>query len=238
MRTVAVIQARTGSTRLPGKVLLPLLDEPVLVHVVRRVSRAKLLDVVVVATTTRPGDDPIESLARQHGWPLVRGSENDLLDRYLVAARKHGAGRVVRVTSDCPLIDPTLIDGVVAALGDSGADYASNTLAPRTYPRGLDVEAFTMAALERAASDDTDPASREHATPYIYGNPAKFRLVAVRSAVDLSEHRWTLDTPEDLALITRIYDALGSDRFAWTEALALLEANSDWVRLNRHVVQK
>jgi spore coat polysaccharide biosynthesis protein SpsF len=219
-------------------VLLPLIGEPVLVHVVRRVSRAALLDAVVVATTTAPGDDPIEALAAQHGWALVRGSEEDLLDRYLLAARTSMAGRVVRVTSDCPLIDPSLIDAVVAALVDSGADYASNTLPPRTYPRGLDVEAFTMAALERAGREDEDPARREHATPYLYRNPDRFRLVSVPGAVDHSDHRWTLDTPDDYALISRIYDALGSDDFAWTDVLALLSANPDWKLLNSHVVQK
>lgn len=238
MRTVAVIQARTGSTRLPGKVLLPLLGEPVLAHVVRRASRASVLDAVVVATTTAPGDDPIEALASRHGWPLVRGSEEDLLDRYLLAARTYRADRVVRVTADCPLIDPSLVDAVVAALVASGADYSSNTLPPRTYPRGLDVEAFTMAALETAGQEDDDPSQREHVTPYLYRNPDRFHLVGVPGAADNSNHRWTLDTPEDLALITRIYDALGNDEFAWTDALALVSANPDWELVNRDVVQK
>jgi spore coat polysaccharide biosynthesis protein SpsF len=238
MKTVAVIQARTGSTRLPGKVLLPLLGEPVLAHVVRRTSRATRLDLVVVATSVASGDDAIEALAVASGWPLVRGSEEDLLGRYLLASRTFGADRVVRITSDCPLIDPSLINGVVAALDASGADYASNTLPPRTYPRGLDVEAFTSEALETAAREDHDPASREHATPYLYRHPERFRIVAVPGTVDHSRHRWTLDTPEDLALIERIYDALGRDDFAWTEALALLDEHPEWALLNRHIPQK
>jgi spore coat polysaccharide biosynthesis protein SpsF len=236
--TLAIVQARTGSTRLPGKVLLPLLGEPVLVHVMRRVSRARLLDGAVVATTVEPGDDPIERLAAAEGWPLVRGSEQDLLDRYLLAARTHGADIVVRITSDCPLIDPELIDAVIAARRDTGADYASNTLPPRTYPRGLDVEAMTIAALETAGREDTDPASREHATPYLYRNPGRFRLQPVAGAADLSMHRWTLDTPEDLALIERIYERFGRDDFGWMETLALLEAYPGWNELNRHVRQK
>jgi spore coat polysaccharide biosynthesis protein SpsF len=238
VRTVAVIQARTGSTRLPGKVLLPLLGEPVLVRVVDRVRRARRLDDTVLATTVEPGDDAIATLAEDRGWPVVRGSEADLLDRYLLAARTHDADRVVRITSDCPLIDPSLIDMVAEALERSGADYASNTLPPRTYPRGLDVEAFTRDALEQAGREDEDPGSREHATPFIYRNPERFRLVGVPGAENHADLRWTLDTPEDYALIERIYDALGRDDFAWTDALAVVAAHPEWTELNRHIRQK
>ena len=237
-RTVAIIQARTGSTRLPGKVLLPLLSEPLLVHVVRRVARASRVDAVVVATTTMAGDDAIVELGSEAGWLLSRGSEMDLLERYLEAARAYGAERVVRITSDCPLIDPQVIDEVVAALDAADADYASNTLEPRTFPRGLDVEAMTMDALETAGRDDRDPASREHATPYLYRHPERFRLAAVRLSEDLSGHRWTVDTPEDYELVRRIYDRLGRDDFGWREALAVVEANPGWSDLNRHVEQK
>ena len=238
MTTVAIIQARTGSTRLPGKVLLPLLGAPVLTHVVRRGQRATRVDAVVVATTTAPGDDPIVELGRANGWLVTRGSEDDLLSRYLEAARAHGADRVVRITSDCPLIDPALIDDVIAALKTSGADYASNSLEPRTYPRGLDPEAMTMAALETAGREDHDPASREHATPYLYRHPERFRLHAVHGAEDRSGHRWTLDTPEDYELTRRLYDALGRDDFGWLDALAIAEAHPEWSALNRHVRQK
>jgi spore coat polysaccharide biosynthesis protein SpsF len=238
VRTVGVIQARTGSTRLPGKVLLPLLGEPVLAHVVRRVLGARTLDAVVVATTTAPGDDPIAELGAAGGWTVVRGSEEDLLARYLLAARTAAADRVVRITSDCPLVDPELIDAVVTALIRARGDYASNTLPPRTYPRGLDVEAFTMEALERAGREDVDPRSREHATPYLYGHPELFQLVAVPGAEDHSGHRWTLDTPEDYELIRRVYEALGSAVHSWRDVLALVEANPAWSELNRHVEQK
>lgn len=238
MRTVAIVQARTGSTRLPGKVLLPLLGEPVLVHVVRRVARAARLDAVVVATTVSPRDDAIVGLGRDHGWAVERGSEEDLLQRYLDAARAHRADRIVRVTSDCPLVDPGLIDDVLALLDGSGADYASNTLEPRRLPRGLDVEAMTMAALEIAGREDRDPASREHATPYLYRHPERFRLAGIHGDPDLSAHRWTLDTPEDYELIRRIYEALGSDDFGWRDALAVVLAHPDWSELNRMVAQK
>ena len=238
MRTVAIIQARTGSTRLPGKVLRPLLGEPLLSHVVRRTARASLVDEVVVATTRLAADQPIVDLGRAEGWPVVRGSEADLLDRYLLAARSERADRVVRITSDCPLIDPVLIDDVVAALDREGADYASNSLEPRTYPRGLDVEAMTFAALVLADSQDRDPASREHATPWLRTHPELVRVVRVAADVDRSEHRWTVDTPEDYELVRRIYEAMGNDRFGWLEALAVVEAHPGWSDLNRHVVQK
>lgn len=238
MRTVAVVQARVGSTRLPHKVMLPLNGEPILTRVMRRAARAASLDEVVVATTRLAADDAIAELAAREGWPVTRGSETDLLDRYLQAARRHGADLVVRITSDCPLIDPDLIDDVVAALEQEGGDYASNTLEPRTYPRGLDVEAVTLAALEAAGRDDRDPASREHATPYIRRHPERFRLVRVAGAVDRSEHRWTVDTPEDYSLVRRLYDALGRDDFTWLEALAIVDANPDWGTSNRDVLQK
>lgn len=237
-RTVAIIQARTGSSRLPGKVLMPLLGAPILAHIVERVSRAHLVDEVVVATTGLASDDAIESLARTSGWALVRGSETDLLDRYLAASRAHEADIVVRITSDCPLIDPELVDDVVRVLATTGADYASNTLEPRTYPRGLDVEAMTREALERAGVEDTNHARREHATPYIYRHPELFRLARVASPEDLSDHRWCVDTLEDLDLVRRIYEAMGNDRFGWREALAVVRAHPDWARINVNVGQK
>jgi spore coat polysaccharide biosynthesis protein SpsF len=237
-RTVAIVQARMGSTRLPGKVLLPLLGQPVLDRVMRRARRATLLDEVVVATTTLPEDDPIVDLARDSSWPVERGSENDLLERYLGAARTHRADVIVRITSDCPLIDPDVIDAVVTAFRADGADYASNTLEPLSYPRGLDVEVVSRTALERAGQEDHDPAWREHVTPYVYRHPERFRLLRVAAPEDHSEHRWSIDTPEDYALVERLYDALGRDDFGWLEALAVVEAHPTWSSLNRHVVQK
>jgi spore coat polysaccharide biosynthesis protein SpsF len=237
-RTVAIVQARMGSTRLPGKVLLPLLGEPVLTRVMRRAARARTLDEVVVATTTLADDDAIVALAATEDWPVVRGSETDLLERYLVAARAHDADVVVRITSDCPLIDPEVIDATVGAFRAAAVDYASNALEPATYPRGLDVEVIARAALERAGRDDADPAWREHATPYVYRHPELFRLLRVPADDDHGDLRWTLDTPEDYRLIGRIYDALGRDDFGWREALAVVEANPSWASINREIVQK
>ena len=153
----------------------------------------------------------------------VRGSETDLLDRYLQAARAHDADVIVRVTSDCPLIDPEVIDRTVLAFQAGDVEYASNTLEPRTYPRGLDVEVIARAALERAGREDRDPAWREHATPYIYRHPESFRLLRVAAEDDHADQRWSVDTPEDFALVERIYEAIGRDDFGWREALAVVE---------------
>lgn len=237
-RSVAIIQARTGSSRLPRKVLLPLLGAPMLTRVVRRVARASRVDTTVVATTTAASDDAIAELAEREGWLVGRGSETDLLDRYVQVARTHAATTVIRITSDCPVIDPDLIDDVVAALDDGQSDYASNSLEPRTFPRGLDVEAMTMAALEIAWREDADPGSREHATPYIYRHPERFRLRRVASPIDLSGHRWTVDTPEDYELIRQVYDRLGRDDFSWRDVLAEIERQPALADLNRHVAQK
>lgn len=227
-----------GSSRLPGKVLMPLLGAPILTRVVERMRRATLVDEVVVATTRLPADDAIAELAADSAWALVRGSETDLLERYLAAASAHDADVVVRITSDCPLVDPDLVDDVVRARSESGADYAANNLEPRTYPRGLDVEAFTMAALERAGVDDASPASREHATPYIYRHPEIFRLFRVASNENASHHRWCVDTPEDYELVRRLYEVLGSGDFGWRDALAVMRTHPDWASLNQHIVQK
>ncbi len=239
-RTVAIVQARTGSTRLPGKVLLPLLGQPILTRVMRRTSRALTLDAVVVATTTRSDDDPIVALAAAEGWPVVRGHETDLLDRYLTAARDQVADVIVRITSDCPLIDPGVIDRVVDAFRSAKVDYASNTIEPRTYPRGLDVEVMARAALERAEREDADPAWREHVTPYIYRHPGRFRLlrVAAEGGRDHADQRWSVDTPEDLRLVEQIYETLGRDDFTWLEALAVVETHPAWGSINRRIVQK
>lgn len=237
MTTVCVIQARMGSERLPGKVLLPILDQPMLHWVVERVQRARLIDEIVIATTERPQDEAIAELCHQHGWSCFRGSETDVLDRYYGASA--GADHIVRVTSDCPVIDPAVLDYVVAAFQAAVpvVDYASNTLT-RTYPRGLDVEVFSRDALVEAWHADTDPGWREHVTPFIYRHPDRFRLLDVTNSVDYSGYRLTVDTPQDLALIRQIYDHFGHGGFSWGAIITLLQAHPDWLDLNRDVTQK
>lgn len=238
-RVVAIIQARMGSSRLPGKVLMELAGEPMLARVVNRARRATTLDEVVVATSHEAQDGAIVALCEQKGWPVSRGSQEDVLDRYYQAAQAHQAQVVVRLTSDCPLIEPALINQLVSCfLADRSLDYVSNTLPPRTFPRGLDGEVFSFEALERAWHADHDPASREHVTPFLYRNPALFTCKGIASPTDLSTHRWTVDTPEDLALVRRIYDHFGHDRFDWLEVVALLEENPAWLELNQHIEQK
>ena len=239
MKVVAIIQARMGSTRLPGKVLLELAGEPMLVRVVNRTLRAMTLDEIIIATTTEAKDEVIVELCTSHGWAYFRGSEDDVLDRYYQAAKEHRADIVVRITSDCPLIEPEIIDLVVREfLKEGKIDYASNNLPPRTFPRGLDVEVMSFEVLECAWCEDNNPAWREHVTPYIYRHPDKFRLKGVYNDRDLSYMRWTVDTWEDLEFVRQIYNYFGHDRFSWHEVLTLLKDHPEWLDINKHVQQK
>jgi len=240
MKVVAIIQAHMGSTRLPGKVLLDLAGEPVLARCVNRTRRAQTLDEVVVATTTKPADEVIVKLCAERGWPCFRGSEEDVLDRYYQAALTHQANVVVRITSDCPLIEPEIVDRVVQEFlkRHPEVDYACNTLPRRTFPRGLDTEVLRFKVLERAWREDLNPAWREHVTPYIRRHPDLFHIHGITNEVDYSYMRWTVDTPEDLAFVRRIYEYFGHDRFSWREVLAVLEEHPEWLEINRDVQQK
>lgn len=239
MKTLIIVQARMTSTRLPGKVLLPLAGEPMLTRLIERLRRVRRADGIVVATTTNTSDDPIAMLCEQLGVPCHRGSEHDVLSRYADAARLHGADVVVRITSDCPLIDPALIDQTIAAFDEGGSDYVSNMLPP-TWPYGMAVEVFSAAALAQAHAEATQAAEREHVTPFLYWHPERYRLRNVASPVDLSQHRWTVDTPEDYALVGRLFDHLmpTHPHFTQADVLALLDQHPDWIALNQHIQQK
>ena len=239
MKVIAIIQARMGSTRLPGKVLMDLAGKPMLERVVRRCQRAASLDEVIVATTDKTSDDPIAEFCASRNWPCFRGSEDDVLDRYYQTALWSKAGVIARITSDCPLIDPEVIDRCVKEFRDNpGTDYASNCLSPRTFPRGLDVEVFSFAALERAWREDNNPAWREHVTLFIERHPEIFQTRAVVNDVGYSHLRWCVDTPEDLDLVRRIYEAFHQEDFSWREVLTVLGQNPQWLELNSAVVQK
>jgi spore coat polysaccharide biosynthesis protein SpsF len=227
-----------GSMRLPGKVLMDLGGETVLARVVRRLGRAKGLDQIVVATTTARSDDAIVRECARLGTLCFRGSEEDVLDRYHQAARYAEASVVVRITSDCPLIEPALVDETIQVLFEQDADHASNVV-PRTFPRGLDTEVFTMTALERAWREAQSHYQREHVTPYFYEHPELFRAASHRGPKDYSRHRWTLDTVEDLLLIRTIYARFNNrDDFHWWDAIALMEKEPQLTQLNAHVIQK
>jgi spore coat polysaccharide biosynthesis protein SpsF len=244
MKTVAIIQARMGSTRLPGKVMKNLSGKTVLSQVIARVKACPRVDEVVVATTARPEDAIIVEESHRCGVKSFRGSQEDVLSRYYLAAREAGAETVVRVTADCPLFDPQVLERMLSqfqtlSTGGPGPDYFSNTL-KRTFPRGLDAEIFTMAALERAHRQAVAPFDREHVTPYIYRHPESFVLQNFANPVDLSHHRWTLDTAADWRLLEAVYAALNRQGTIFTTqaVLDLLESRPELVALNAHVEQK
>ena len=238
MNLIVIIQARMGSRRLPGKVLLDLGGETVLARVVHRLQRSREINKIVVATTSTSDDDAIVTECERLHVLCYRGSEHDVLDRYYHASCVHAAETIVRITSDCPVIDPQLADETVITLMDQKADYASNVLV-RTYPRGLDTEVFTATALERAWREAGEPHQREHVTPYLYEHPEIFRLSSVSGKVDYSRYRWTLDTREDLELLRRIYSHFDNrDDFGWQDVLQLMEREPELAEFNSQVLQK
>ncbi len=238
MKVVAIVQARMGSSRLPGKVLQDLHGETMLSRVVNRLRDSLALDDVIIATTTAPDDQAIVLAAQRLGVSAVRGSETDVLSRYAQAARFAGADAIVRVTSDCPLIDPGVVDAVINRL-DGSVDYVSNTHL-RTYPRGLDVEALHRDTLMRIERMATSPAAREHVTAFVLEAPTLFRTAQVTAATDDSDLRWTVDTHEDLAFVRAIYAQLdlGERNVPYADVLAAVRAHPDLVLLNAHVIQK
>lgn len=240
MKVVAIVQARMGSSRLPGKVMLDLAGETVLGRCIRRLQRASTLDAVVVATTTNEMDQAIVDYCAKKKWPVIRGSESDVLARYFQAASQHEADVVVRVTSDCPIIEPMLVDQVVNTFMEQAprVDYVANTLPPRNFPRGLDTEVFSFESLTRAHQSATGSAEREHVTPYIWQNPTEFRLDRIGYEENLSAMRWTVDTLEDYELIRRIYHHIGHDEFSWQDVLHLLHEYPEWLALNQTIQQK
>lgn len=238
MKVVAIMQARMGSTRLPGKVLEGIGGESMLERVITRLRRAHLINEVWIATTDLAVDDAIVSECRKNSACVSRGDENDVLDRYFRAAQLSKAEVVVRITSDCPLIDPEVTDKTIAAFLETLPDYASNVM-QRTYPRGLDTEVMSFVALERAWRQAQKPYEREHVTPYIYEHPEEFKLLSVTGEEDYSSHRWTVDTPEDLAFIRAVYSRFPADTaFSWRDVLVLLQREPELVELNRFIQQK
>jgi spore coat polysaccharide biosynthesis protein SpsF len=238
MTTVAIVQARMGSTRLPGKVLQDIAGRTMLARVVERASRCRSVDAVVVATTTGAEDDAIVETCRSLGVAVVRGSREDVLDRYYRAAKGRDADPIVRLTSDCPLLDPEVMEEVIALFRKEKPDYASNVTV-RTFPQGLDVEVVSLAALTTAWREATEPFERVHVTPFLYRHPERFRLANLTAGGDYSAHRWTVDEPRDLEFVRAIYVRLGADgRFGWRSILDLLWREPELLEINRGVRQK
>lgn len=238
-RVIAVIQGRMSSSRLPGKILMDIAGQPMLWHVVERVLMAETIDEVLVATTNDPSDDPAAEFCQQNGIPVYRGSLYDVLDRFYQAARTYQADVVVRVTADCPLIDPLVIDRTVNELLESGADFCANRLPPpwkRTYPIGLDTEVCTFAALERAWREASQPHEREHVMPYLYDLPGRFIVRVINAEQDYGNLRWTVDTPEDLVVVRRLFELLGGRRdFTWQDVLAVWLDHPELAEINAQV---
>lgn len=236
-RVIVVIQARVGSSRLPAKVLADLGGMTVLEWVVRACRSAALVDDVVVATTTEPADDALVDLAEQLGVAVVRGSEDDVLSRYVLALEEHPCDAVVRITSDCPLMDPELIDAVVGAWrGAPHFDYVS-TVVTRSLPHGLDVELVTAQAL-REVDDIAVGHDRTHVTSGVYSQPDRFDLLGLVLSPDSLEFRVTVDTAEDLAAIRAIVDVLGTGVPRYRDVIGLLRERPDIVAINGAVTQK
>jgi spore coat polysaccharide biosynthesis protein SpsF len=241
-RVVAIIQARMGSSRLPGKVLLDLAGKPMLQWVVERVRQSTLVDETVVATTIDPADARIAEFCGQQGIPFTRGSLQDVLDRYYQAAVQHKADVVVRVTADCPLIDPQVIDHVLKRFTEAQVDFAANRLPPpwkRTWPIGLDTEVVTFAALRRAWQEAALPFEREHVMPYFYDTEGRFKTLLVDHDPDYGHLRWTVDTPQDLQLVRRIAEHFSSRMdFSWLEILDFTQSHPELSSINADVRAK
>ena len=231
---LAIIQARMSSSRLPGKVLKPILGRPMLEHQLARISRARLIDQIVVATSVEASDDPLQAFCASLGIACHRGPLNDVLARFIGAAQAFGPpAHILRLTADCPLADPGVIDACIALHLANQVDYTSNGV-ERSYPKGLDAEMVSYAALARAAAETSDPYDREHVTPRIYRRPDLHTLQALRYVRDLSQMRWTVDTPADFLFAERVYQELypANPEFGWLDVLELVQRKPEIAALN------
>jgi spore coat polysaccharide biosynthesis protein SpsF len=238
---VATVEARMGSSRLPGKVLLPILGKPALAHLLERLGRARRVDRIVVATTTNPADDAIDALARSVGAGSYRGSEDDVLDRVRRAAATVDADTIVEVTGDCPLLCPEVIDRAVEIYRTNTFDVVTNTWR-LSYPQGVDAQVFARALLEEAAGETRDPAHREHVSLYFYENPDRYSIHVFEAPPEVRapELRFQLDYPEDLAFIRAVYGELypANPAFGLSDIFALLARRPELRRINAHVREK
>lgn len=235
IETTAIIQARMGSARLPGKVLLEVEGKPLICYLLERVAAAKSIGKVIVATSTEPMDDPIAKLCKEKNVACYRGNHEDVLDRYYQAARQFKLERIVRLTADCPLIDPKIIDSLVSVYIKGDYDYVANTTPPKwTFPIGMDVEVFSFNALERAWHDEKDPDQREHVTFHLWKNPNKFSLFRVDLEVDLSKYRLAVDYPNDFEIVKLILKNLYHENplFTMEDIIEFLKSDPKISKMN------
>jgi spore coat polysaccharide biosynthesis protein SpsF len=243
MNIAAIIQARFGSTRLPGKIIRLISGKPILWHVWNRLTHSKMINDVIIATTTNSEDDQIENFCVENNIHFNRGSAEDVLSRYYETAKKFNVDIIIRITSDCPVIDPEILDDMINFFKAENCkyklDYLSNTL-ERTFPRGLDVEIFSFEALQKTFSEAKEIYEREHVTPYIYMHPECFTLKNFYNDKDYSFHRWTVDTNDDLELIKEIYISLynGNNIFLVKDILKLFDIRPELIKINQTVKQK
>ncbi|WP_313760973.1 glycosyltransferase family protein [Rhizobium sp.] len=234
MTVLAILQARVSSSRLPKKVLAPILGKPMLARQIERLKHSETIDRLVVATSNDPSDDALVGLCADIGISCHRGSLNDVLQRFAGAFEAFGpADTIVRLTGDCPLADPAVIDRVIREHLASGADYTTNAI-ECTWPDGLDAEVMRGAVLRSAASEAALPSQREHVTPFIYNNPQRFKIAHVKNGENLSHLRWTVDEPADLAFVTEVYTALYPEypAFGTADILALLARRPELATIN------
>lgn len=231
-----------GSSRLPGKVLKEICGMPMLYWAAARAAQAKSVDEMIIATTIDSADDPIAEWALGNGIECFRGSVFDVLDRYYQAAKFYQAGIIVRLTADCPLIDPELIDELITAFQTKGADFAANRLPPpykRTYPIGLDIEIASFSALEIAWQKAQKPFEREHVMPFLYMVKDRFSTLILDAEEDYGSRRWTVDTQQDLEFIREVYNKLNcSLHFTWRDVLAILDENPELEMINADIHHK
>ncbi len=240
-KIIVIIQARMGSTRLSEKVMKTLCGKTVLAHDIERVKQSKNIDDIVIATTINSNDDIIVEEALKCGVKVFRGSEEDVLSRYYFAAKENNTDIIIRITSDCPLIDPIILDEIIKFYLNNDYEVvtnASSDLSQRTYPRGLDIEIFSFNILEQAYNNAKEKYQREHVTPYIYENSNK--IYYFKNPINYSKYRWTLDTEEDLKLISKIYEYLykGKHDFYLKDIINLMEQKPELYEINKHIEQK
>ncbi|WP_341322412.1 glycosyltransferase family protein [Solibacillus sp. FSL H8-0523] len=239
MKIIAIIQARMGSTRLPGKILKKVNGKPLLQYQIERLRDCEELDEVIIATTELSKDNLVADFCKENNIICFRGSEQDVLSRYFLAAKQYKADVVVRITSDCPLIDPEIVDKVIKYYKDNNFDYVSNVL-ERTFPRGLDTEVFSFTSLEKVYIEAKTADEREHVTLYYYNKENEFTKGNVKNDRDLHNYRLTVDTEEDFTLIEKILSTLfvGNPKFRLMDIITLMEKNPSWYGINAHIEQK